>query len=71
MKFRTYEKYPLLYAETMRDLGIAYAGLSKIKDEEENSKLALMCFDEALRVYTLEDDEWDYIQIVEYKNLLK
>ena len=50
----TNESYPIEYAKTQKDLGVAYYNLAEVRDKEENLNLALKASKEALNIYSRE-----------------
>ena len=61
LKFRTTDLFPMQYAMTQNNLGIAYATLAEVKDKDQNCQLALKAYQEALKVYTLDLFPMDYV----------
>ncbi|MEM3525735.1 MAG: tetratricopeptide repeat protein, partial [Thermoplasmata archaeon] len=56
----TKERYPVEYATTEYNMGIAYAILAKVENRAENCKKAIECYQEALSVLTKERYPVDY-----------
>ena len=60
LKVRTIKDYPIDYADTKNNLGVAYETLAEVKDKEGNCSKAITVFKEALKVSTLKDYPIDY-----------
>ena len=56
----TPEDHPLEYARACINIGSALGSLAAMEDMAENSKKAIVSFQQALRVYTIEDHPQDY-----------
>ena len=54
LKVITLEKFPVDYAMTQNNIGIAYRTLGEVEDQAENCKRAIKACKEALKIYTLE-----------------
>jgi tetratricopeptide (TPR) repeat protein len=48
------------YGMTQNNLGTAYRTLGEVEEKAENCKKAIKAYEEALKVYTLEDFPMDY-----------
>jgi len=54
IKIRTIQRFPIQYAMTQTNIGVAYGMLARVKDKAENCKNAIDSFNKSLNVYTLE-----------------
>ena len=48
-------RFPLDYATTQNNLGLAYRDLANVRNREGNLKLAIRAFGEALKIYAEKD----------------
>jgi len=54
LKIRTEEQFPIDYATTQNNLGIAYRKLAEVEDKAQNCKKAIEAYQNALKIRTLE-----------------
>ena len=71
LKVRTLERFPMQYAMTQNNLGVAYRTLGKVENKEENCKEAIKAYKEALKVYTEEKFPEIYPQIKRNIDILR
>ncbi|MFX1520573.1 MAG: tetratricopeptide repeat protein, partial [Promethearchaeota archaeon] len=67
IKIFPFKDFPIDYAKTQNNLGIAYGILAKVKDRTKNCEKALKAYKEALKAITTRESQKFY-RIVE-KNL--
>ena len=60
MNIYTAKKYPACYAGTQNNLGVAYSGLSEVRNKEDNLTKSIHAYEEALKIYTVEKYPEDY-----------
>lgn len=56
------DHFPMDYATTQSNLGVAYGTLAQVQDKAENCNLAIKAYQEALKVYTLDRFPMDYTE---------
>jgi len=70
LRMRTEERFPVDFAMTQSNLGIAYIRLAEVRDKEENLKRAIGCFEKALRIYAEEHVPVDFAVQQSYQEAL-
>ncbi len=55
LKIYTFDNYPIQYAMTMNNLGVAYSGLSDVRDTENNLTRAIQVYEEAMKIRTVDN----------------
>lgn len=66
-KILNFEKFPELYSSAQYNMANAYYLLSEVESREENVKLAIYHFDEALKFYTQKDYPNEFKEIYDKK----
>ncbi len=54
LRIHSSQSYPINYAMTQNNLGLAYGDLAEVRDKEVNLENAIQSYQEALRIYTLQ-----------------
>lgn len=60
LKVRTRDRFPMDYAMTQNNLGVAYQTLARVESQAENCKMAIKACQDALEVYTIDRFPMDY-----------
>jgi hypothetical protein len=60
LRIRTKEAFPLLFAATQNNRGNAYLALAEAEEDPENCKRAIEAYEEALKIYSLENMPTQY-----------